>query len=171
MTRFTVLVAATEARSSVRTAAVHAADTVAAHTGVAADTTVIDLAELGPALLDATNDDLTAALAATAEADVLLVATPQVHGSYTGLLKVFLDRVPELGLAHAIALPIAVVDDLRNGRNIEDDLRVLLSDLGAWVAEPGLLLSRHELAEPLSVIDVWAQIAAPALRQAFAVAV
>ena len=71
----------------------------------------------------------------------------------------------------AIALPLAVVDDLRNGYNIESDLRVLLSDLGAWVAEPGLVLATSELAEPLSVVDAWAEVAAPSLRQALAVAV
>ncbi len=66
---------------------------------------------------------------------------------------------------------LAVVDDLRNGYNIESDLRILLSDLGAWVAEPGLVLATSELAEPLSVVDAWADVAAPSLRQALAVAV
>lgn len=172
MTRFTVLVAAPHPGSALRAAAVHTADAIAAHAGVAADIDVVDLAELGPALLATTAEDRVAdALAAAAAGDVVIVATPQVHGSYAGLLKVFLDRLPELGLSHAIALPLAVVDDLRNGRNIEDDLRVLLSDLGAWVAEPGLLLAGDELAEPRTLIDTWAQVAAPALRQALAVAV
>lgn len=116
-------------------------------------------------------DSVAEALATISATDVLIVATPQVHGSYTGLLKVFLDRLPELGLAHAIALPLAVVDDLRNGYNIESDLRVLLSDLGAWVAEPGLVLATSELDEPRSVVDAWAEVAAPLLRQALAVAV
>ncbi len=48
---------------------------------------------------------------------------------------------------------------------------MLLSDLGAWVAEPGLVLAAAELAEPLSVVDAWAEVAAPSLRQALAVAV
>lgn len=133
---------------------------------------MIDLATLGPALLaEEVTDSVAEALATISATDVLIVATPQVHGSYTGLLKVFLDRLPELGLAHAIALPLAVVDDLRNGYNIESDLRVLLSDLGAWVAEPGLVLATSELDEPRSVVDAWAEVAAPLLRQALAVAV
>ncbi|GAA3759524.1 NADPH-dependent FMN reductase [Spinactinospora alkalitolerans] len=173
MTRITVLIGAPEARSAVRTAAVHAADTVSAYTDIdAASAEVIDLAELGPALLAATpGSDVTDALNRVRDSDVLLVATPQTHGSYTGLLKVFLDRLPELGLGHTVALPMAVVGDLRNGRNVEDDLRVLLSDLGAWVAEPALLLAHSELAEPLSVITAWAEVAAPALNQALAVSV
>lgn len=172
MTRFTVLVAALETRSALRATAVHTADAIAAHTGVPACIDVIDIAALGPALLaEEATDGVADALATIAATDVLIVATPQIHGSYTGLLKVFLDRLPELGLAHVIALPLAVVDDLRNGYNIESDLRVLLSDLGAWVAEPGLVLATSELAEPLSVVDAWAEVAAPSLRQALAVAV
>ncbi|MBB4933843.1 FMN reductase [Lipingzhangella halophila] len=174
MTRFTVLVAANDAHSSVRDAAVLAAETIAAHSvddpGTTGPSTVIDLAELGPALLAARpGSDVADALARVAETDVLLVATPQAHGSYTGLLKVFLDRLPELGLGQAVAVPMAVVADLRTGRNTEDDLRVLLSDLGAWVVEPGLMLSESELAEPRSVIEAWADVAAQSLVQALAV--
>ncbi|RCV55902.1 NADPH-dependent FMN reductase [Marinitenerispora sediminis] len=172
MTRFTVLVAAPDARSAVRSAALHAAGTIAAATDVDAAVEVIDLAELGPALLapDA-GSDVRDALRRVAASDVLLVASPQAHGSYTGLLKVFVDRLPELALAHTVAVPLAVVDDLRNGRTVEEDLRLLLSDLGAWVAEPGLLLARSELAEPAEVVAAWAEVASPALRQAFAVSV
>ncbi|MBV2362132.1 NADPH-dependent FMN reductase [Streptomonospora nanhaiensis] len=202
MTRFTVLVAAPEPRSAVRGAAVLAADTVAALVdsrapqapagtpGAAAaparpeaasaapaavraePTRVVDLAELGPALLAARpGRDVLDALEAVRRSDVLLVASPQAHGSYTGLLKVFLDRLPELGLGHGVAVPVAVVEDLRNGRTIEDDLRVLLADLGAWVVEPGLLISRRELERPLGVVPAWAHVAAPALAQALAVRV
>ena len=109
MTRFTVLVAALETRSALRATAVHTADAIAAHTGVPACIDVIDLAALGPALLaEEATDGVADALATIAATDVLIVATPQIHGSYTGLLKVFLDRLPELGLAHVIALPLAV---------------------------------------------------------------
>ncbi|MDA0567244.1 NAD(P)H-dependent oxidoreductase [Streptomonospora sp. S1-112] len=188
MTRFTVLVAAPEPRSAVRGAAVLAADTLAGLVGGRAthapgarpapaparpdSAQVVDLAELGPALLAARpGRDLLAALEAVRRSDVLLVASPQAHGSYTGLLKVFLDRLPELGLGHGVAVPMAVVEDLRNGRTIEDDLRVLLSDLGAWVVEPGLLVSRRELEHPLGVVPAWAHVAAPALARALAVRV
>jgi FMN reductase len=101
--------------------------------------------------------------------DVLLVASPQAHGTYTGLLKLFVDHVPQLGLAHAVAVPMAEVADPRNGRGIEDDLRLLLSELGSWVTEPALLLSRPELARAGGVVDAWADIVAPQIREALAV--
>ncbi|MDT0301640.1 NADPH-dependent FMN reductase [Streptomonospora wellingtoniae] len=175
MTRFTVLVADPEPRSAIRAAAAHAAQALARAVGPLAPggedrTDVVDLAQLGPALLAARpGRDIVEAVETVRRSDVLLVASPQAHGSYTGLLKVFLDRLPELGLGHGVAAPMAVVEDLRNGRTIEDDLRVLLADLGAWVAEPGLLMSRRELAEPTEVAGAWAEVAAPALADALSV--
>lgn len=176
MTTFTVLVADPEAHSGIRAAAERAAHTItrAAGTVTDVDLHVVDLAELGPALLASDpasgNGAVATALDTVTGTDFLLIATPQVHGGYTGLLKVFLDRLPELGLAQAVAVPMAVVDDLRNGRNVEEDLRVVLSELGARVLEPGLLLARSELGEPHQVIGAWAEIAAPVLRQAATVA-
>ncbi|MEE2038726.1 NAD(P)H-dependent oxidoreductase [Nocardiopsis sp. CT-R113] len=170
MTRFTVLVAAPQSRSSVRDAALRAASEVAARAGVTSTPDVIDLAELGPALLAESSEAVDAALDRVRESDVLLVASPQAHGTYTGLLKVFLDRLPELGLGHTVAVPLAVVDDLRNSHGIEEDLRILLADLGAWVAEPGLILADDETGRPDSVVQAWADVAAPGLRQAVSVA-
>ncbi|MBR8741283.1 NADPH-dependent FMN reductase [Nocardiopsis sp. MG754419] len=170
MTRFTVLVAAPQSRSAVRSAAQRAATELAARAGVTTTPDVIDLADLGAALLDDSAASVTDALAKVRDSDVLLVASPQAHGTYTGLLKVFLDRLPELGLGHTVAVPLAVVDDLRNSHGIEEDLRILLADLGAWVAEPGLILSSDEIGEPERVLRAWADVAAPGLRQAVSVA-
>ncbi|OLT28176.1 flavoprotein [Nocardiopsis sp. CNR-923] len=169
MTRFTVLVAAPRPRSSVRAAALDAAAEISSRVGVDARPALVDLAELGPDLLTDSAASVDAALERVRESDVLLVASPQVHGTYTGLLKVFLDRLPELGLGHTVAVPLAVVEDLRNSRGIEEDLRVLLADLGAWVAEPGLVLSADETDRPGGVVRAWADVAAPGLREAVAV--
>ncbi|WP_433700010.1 NADPH-dependent FMN reductase [Nocardiopsis sp. CA-288880] len=170
MTRFTVLVAAPRSRSAVRDTALRAASEVASRAGVASAPDVIDLAELGPDLLAESSEAVDAALETVRRSDVLLVASPQAHGTYTGLLKVFLDRLPELGLGHTVAVPLAVVDDLRNSHGIEEDLRILLADLGAWVAEPGLILADDETGRPDSVVRAWADVAAPGLRRAVSVA-
>ncbi|WP_028648477.1 NADPH-dependent FMN reductase [Nocardiopsis sp. CNT312] len=171
MTRFTVLVAAPQTRSAVYSTALDAAAEISSRAGVDACPEVVDLAGIGPELLAESSEAVDAALARVRGSDVLLVASPQVHGTYTGLLKVFLDRLPELGLGHTVAVPLAVVEDLRNSRGIEEDLRVLLADLGAWVAEPGLVLGADETDRPGNVVRAWADIAAPGLRQAVSVAV
>ncbi|WP_431887395.1 NADPH-dependent FMN reductase [Nocardiopsis alba] len=170
MTRFTVLVADPRPRSFARSAALTAAAEVAARAGITSEPDVIDLADLGPDLLTESAASVTEALERVHAADVLLIASPQVHGTYTGLLKVFLDRLPELGLGHTVAVPLAVVDELRNSHGIEEDLRVLLADLGAWVAEPGLVLAADEVEAPEGVIRAWADVAAPGLHQAVSVA-
>lgn len=170
MTRFTVLVASSQPRSSVHSAAVRAASDVAARAEIAEQPDIVDLAELGADLLADTSDSLTDALERVGRSDVLLVASPQAHGTYTGLLKVFLDRLPELGLGHTVALPLAVVEDLRSSRGMEEDLRVLLADLGAWVGEPGLVLAANETRQPEEVVRAWADVAAPGLREALTVA-
>ncbi|GAB3705067.1 NADPH-dependent FMN reductase [Nocardiopsis oceani] len=170
MTRFTVLVAAPQSRSSVHTAALRAASEVAARAGVTSEPEIIDLAEIGADLLTDSAPSVTDALEKVGRSDVLLVASPQVHGTYTGLLKVFLDRLPELGLGHTVAVPLSVVEDLRNSHGIEEDLRVLLADLGAWVAEPGLILAADETHQPDKVVRAWAELAAPGLREAVSVA-
>ncbi|SKA03276.1 FMN reductase [Marinactinospora thermotolerans DSM 45154] len=172
MTSFTVLIGAPQSHSALRAAALHAAEALLPPTGISDPVEVVDLASFGSALLAADpGEEVTAALGRVRASDVVLVVSPQVHGSYTGLLKVFLDRIPEVGLGHTIAVPMAVVDDLRTGRGVEDDLRVLLSDLGARVIEPGLLLARDELGDPAGVIAAWSEVAAPTLRQATVVSV
>ena len=171
MTRFTVLVAAPRHHTSVRSTALAAAVEIAARAGITGEPEAIDLGDLGPELLCDSSAAVDRALEKVRESDVLLVASPQAHGTYTGLLKVFLDRLPELGLGHTVAVPLAVVADLRNSSGIGEDLRLLLADLGAWVAEPGLILAEAETDHPENVVRAWADVAAPGLRRAVSVAV
>ncbi|TQN32737.1 FMN reductase [Haloactinospora alba] len=170
MVSFVVLTAAPRPRSPLQRAAARAADTLAARLGTSTESRSVDLADFGPALLATdTGREVAAALETVRDSDVLLVASPQVHGSYTGLLKAFADLLPELGLGQTVAVPMVSVADPRNGRNTEEDVRVLLSELGAWVAEPGLVFSGEELAQPQPVIEAWAEAAVPELRGALSV--
>lgn len=170
MTDLTVLVAHPEPRSALRDAAAQAARALNTHCRLGSEGRIVDLAALGQALLAADpGRELSAALSALSRSDVIILASPLVHGTYAGLLKVFLDRLPELALAHAVTVPIAVVPDLRHGHGIEEDLRLVCSDLGAWVVEPGLLIAEPELADPGPVVRAWAEVASPALREALAV--
>ena len=66
--------------------------------------TVVDLAQLGARLLD-WQDELVAELVAeVGEADLVVVASPTYKGTYTGLLKLFLDRFRTDGL-NGVAVP------------------------------------------------------------------
>jgi FMN reductase len=56
-----------------------------------AQISVIELADLGPAVLEWGNQDAATQRERAASADLLIVATPSYKGSYTGLLKAFFD--------------------------------------------------------------------------------
>ena len=49
-------------------------------------------------------------------ADLLLVASPTFKGTYSGLLKVFFDRLPYRALSAATALPLLVMNSRRARR-------------------------------------------------------
>src|SRR2546430_5302037 len=76
--------------------------------GVVATRTV-DLAALpGDALLGRSRDTpVNDALAAVGRARILVVSTPVYRATYSGLLKVFFDLLPQDGLAGKVAIAIA----------------------------------------------------------------
>jgi FMN reductase len=89
-----------------------------------------------------------------ASADVLLVASPTYKGTYTGLLKSFLDLVPSL--AGVTALPLMVMGSPRHALAVEVHLRPLLVELGATVATPGLAVAEADLDRIDEVLSEWA---------------
>ncbi|MEV7508264.1 NADPH-dependent FMN reductase [Streptomyces sp. NPDC090085] len=71
------------------------------------------------------------ALEAVAEADGLIIATPVYKASYTGLLKAFLDLLPQDGLAGKTVLPLVTGGSLAHVLTIDYALRPVLNALGA----------------------------------------
>ncbi|MFI8264318.1 MULTISPECIES: NADPH-dependent FMN reductase [unclassified Streptomyces] len=71
------------------------------------------------------------ALEAVAAADGVIVATPVYKASYTGLLKAFLDLLPQDGLAGKTVLPIATGGSLAHVLTLDYALRPVLAALGA----------------------------------------
>lgn len=66
-----------------------------------------------------------------AEADALIVATPIYKASYTGVLKAFLDLLPQKALAGKTVLPIATAGTIAHLLAIDYGLKPVLSELGA----------------------------------------
>lgn len=124
------------------------------------DPAVIDLSGLASRLLLAEpSPAVEDALEQVVNADVVLVASPTYKGTYTGLLKVFLDRLPGRALAGSVALPLLVMGAPEHALAVEVHLRPLLVELGATVPTPGLALLESQL-EPTdrlcSVVTDWA---------------
>jgi FMN reductase len=90
-------------------------------------------------------------------ADLLLVVSPAFKGNYSGLLKVFLDRLPYCGLTGATALPVLVMNSPQHSLAVDVHLRPLLVELGASVPAPGLALLESELGHLDSVLPGWAR--------------
>lgn len=74
---------------------------------------------------------LQAALHAVHEADLVVVATPIYKASYSGLLKAFLDLLPQDGLRGKAVLPLATGGTLAHLLAIDYALKPVLHALGA----------------------------------------
>ncbi|GAA1997513.1 NADPH-dependent FMN reductase [Catenulispora subtropica] len=68
---------------------------------------------------------------AVAQADGIVIATPVYKASYTGLLKAFLDLLPENALAGKVVLPLVTGGTIGHLLAIDYALRPVLTALGA----------------------------------------
>ena len=96
---------------------------------------LIDLARLpADALLGRRQDtDVAGALQAVQDAAILVVSTPIYRATYSGLLKVFFDLLPQDALAGKVAIPIATGAGPGHLLAVDHGLRPLLASVGALV--------------------------------------
>lgn len=99
------------------------------------------------ALLHAETSDLAIkrALAAVAEADAVIIATPVYKASYTGLLKAFLDLLPQDGLAGKLVLPLATGGSQSHMLALDYALRPVLHALDARHVLTGIYATSSQL--------------------------
>jgi FMN reductase len=83
---------------------------------------------------------LSAALGLIEQARGVVVCTPVYKAAYTGLLKSFLDLLPQFGLAGKVVLPLATGGTLAHVLVIDYALRPVLASLGAQHIVGGLFL-------------------------------
>jgi FMN reductase len=93
----------------------------------------VDLAVLGAAVLDWGDATAGAAVKRALAADVLVVSSPTYKGSYSGLLKAFLDRIGGGALAGAAAIPILLGGAPNHTMAVSVHFAPLLVELGAVV--------------------------------------
>jgi FMN reductase len=87
----------------------------------------------GQALIqaDLSHPVLEAALATVHDADLVVIGTPIYKASYSGLLKTFLDLLPQDGLRGKTVLPLATGGSLAHLLAIDYALKPVLHALGA----------------------------------------
>ncbi|MBO7748260.1 NADPH-dependent FMN reductase [Paenibacillus sp. MWE-103] len=73
-----------------------------------------------------------------AEADAVVIASPVYKASYTGVLKTFLDLLPQKGLTGKIVLPLFIGGTIAHLLAIDFALKPLLSALYAQHVETGV---------------------------------
>jgi FMN reductase len=145
--------------SRTRDAAVHVAREVA---GREPDL-VVDLAELGVRLLDWSDAEVARLVADVGDADLVVVASPTFKATYTGVLKLFLDRfAAETGLS-GVAVPLMLGAGPAHALAPELSLRPLLSELGAVVPVRALYVLDSQYDRPEAYAD-WLSVARPVLR-------
>lgn len=80
---------------------------------------------------DANEPGIARAIAAIDAADGVIVATPIFKASYSGLLKIFLDVLPQFGLAGKAVLPLATGGSPAHVLALDYGLRPVLQSMGA----------------------------------------
>jgi FMN reductase len=117
----------------------------------------IRLRDMDPeALVSAKSSHVSVARTVTAleQADGLIVTTPIFKASYSGLLKIFLDLLPQFALAGKAILPIATGGSLAHLLALDYSLRPVLQSMGARHIVQSLFVPESEI----QVVDDQLQI-------------
>jgi FMN reductase len=105
-----------------------------------------DLAEFGAALLDWADPGVAAAVDQVKAARLVVVASPTYKATYTGLLKLFLDRFGADSLAGIPVVPLMLGGDTRHSLAVEVFLKPVLAEIGASTPTRGLFLLDSDAA-------------------------
>jgi FMN reductase len=89
---------------------------------------------------------IAAAIALVERADAVVITTPIYKAAYTGVLKVFLDLLPQLVLTGKVVLPLATGGTIAHVLAIDYALRPVLVSLGAQHIVNGLFILDKMLA-------------------------
>lgn len=112
-------------------------------------TTRLEVRELpGPALLrmDVSDSELARALALVADADAIIVATPIYKAAYTGMLKLFLDLLPQDGLRGKLVLPLATGGSPSHLLALDYALRPVLASMTPRAILPSIYATSEQVA-------------------------
>jgi FMN reductase len=101
---------------------------------------VVDLADFGGRVLDYSDADLAVVRTSLTGVDVLVVATPVYKGSYTGLLKSFLDGYGPDALASTLTVPLTIAASPAHSLAGPTHLQPVLDELGALSPAGGIFI-------------------------------
>ena len=116
---------------------------------------VLDLATLGPALLDAQDERVQSEVVIVQSSTIVIFASPTYKASFTGLLKLLLDQIPNGTLGGVVAVPVMTGGAATHALAVEVHLRPVLVELGATVPTRGLYVLESQFGALDEVMDTW----------------
>lgn len=125
-----------------------AAATYLAHQLTGEPDIVVDLATLGNAVLDWTDDRVADLVKQVGSVDLAVVASPTYKGAYTGLLKLFLDRFAGGTGLSGLAIPLMLGGSPAHSLAPELTLRPVLTEIGGTVPGRGLYIVDSDFDRP-----------------------
>lgn len=161
-----VVVGNPQAASRTSTAAQLVGDRLSSINGAPVE--LVELAELGPALLgwgDPAAEELKARVLA---ASALVVASPTYKAAYTGLTKLFLDRFDKDQLAGLPTVAMMTGGSAAHSLAVDVHLTPVLVEIGASCPARGLYVYGPQIDEPAEPIDAWFALARGPLGKALA---
>lgn len=133
------------------------AQSIATGLGTLWDAAPIDLAELYLDGIEPPHDGVERAIEQVAAADVLVIGTPVYKASYTGLLKLFLDQLPPGALSGIPAVPVTIAGAASHRLLADLHLRPVLTELGARLPVPSLVLEGTEYGDLPRLAREWTE--------------
>jgi FMN reductase len=135
-------------------------------TASGAEVIEIELADLGSRVLDPDDPAAKAAFEEMLAGDVLVISSPTYKGTYSGLLKSFLDRCDYQGLTGRTAVPIMLARLPGHELAVNLHFSPLLLELGATVPAGGLFVLESEVGGFSTFAAAWAKTNAATLLSA-----
>jgi FMN reductase len=124
---------------------------------------VLDLVDSGPALLNLGDSKIKAAVESVCQSQAAVFASPTYKGTFTGLLKLFLDHFPSDSLGGTTAFPLMLGAAMGHALAPEVFLKPVLVELGASCPVRGLYLLETDYTSA-AIIDPWLERARPFVR-------
>jgi FMN reductase len=135
-----------------------AAELIAERLTHAPATSVIDVVDLGAGLLAWGDPGVAEAKRLVESADLLVVASPTFKGTYTGLLKLFLDQFGKGELNQLTTFVVMLGAAPQHALAPELTLRPVLVEIGASCPAPSLYLLESQY-EGSPDLDAWLTVA------------
>ncbi|OWY60031.1 hypothetical protein B7486_71395 [cyanobacterium TDX16] len=157
-----------QAASRTRTAGEAVAAVLAEHLDPAPPVEVVELAEVGPALLAWGDPEVDRLRSLVGGGAALVVASPTYKAAYTGLLKLFLDRFDKDELAGLPTVALMTGGSPHHSLAVEVHLAPVLVEIGASLPTRGIYVCGPDVDDPGPVIARWHDGASRALSAALA---